>query len=265
MYRDRRAGVVVPAYHEELLPGETPGSIPDAVDGIAAVNGCSHGLTEQQTVLAAIPAYNTERSIAGTVLRVRQYVDQVLVVDGSVDATGAIATALGARVVRHAGNGMSADPEIFVQAAGAGLTIAEVPITVRSEIEGAPDEHPAGQGIPVFMQIIRSTSCCRPLFFFGIPGLLFTILGAGAELYTFSEYLLTARFHYIIFTMGAALLMMGLLLVTAGMILYPLARIIQGQESRTGAAAEPAAPPRPVPSPRTRVSDPRNLATEVQQ
>ena len=59
--------------------------------------------------------------------------------------------------------------------------------------------------------------------------------------------------------------MMGLLLVTAGMILYPVARIIQGQGSRTGVAAEPAAPPRPVPPPRTRVSDPRNLATEVQQ
>jgi|GEM_PF-5597731 len=52
--------------------------------------------------IAAMPAYNEERSIARMVLGCRKQVDQVVVVDdGSSDATAEIAEALGAYVVRH--------------------------------------------------------------------------------------------------------------------------------------------------------------------
>jgi len=53
-------------------------------------------------VVAVIPAYNEERFIGSVVLRARRYVDTVIVVDdGSTDATGEIAEAAGAIVVRH--------------------------------------------------------------------------------------------------------------------------------------------------------------------
>jgi glycosyltransferase involved in cell wall biosynthesis len=56
-------------------------------------------------VIAAMPAYNEERSIAKMVLGCKKYVDQVVVVDdGSSDATASIAEALGAYVVRHEKN-----------------------------------------------------------------------------------------------------------------------------------------------------------------
>ena len=56
--------------------------------------------------IAAMPAYNEERSIAKMVLGCKKYVDQVVVVDdGSSDATAEIAEALGAYVVRHEKNG----------------------------------------------------------------------------------------------------------------------------------------------------------------
>jgi len=55
--------------------------------------------------IAAMPAYNEERSIAKMVLGCKKYVDQVVVVDdGSSDATASIAEALGAYVVRHEKN-----------------------------------------------------------------------------------------------------------------------------------------------------------------
>ena len=47
MYRDRRIGVVVPAYNEELLIGEMLASIPDFVDAIYVVNDCSKDRTQQ--------------------------------------------------------------------------------------------------------------------------------------------------------------------------------------------------------------------------
>lgn len=56
--------------------------------------------------IAAMPAYNEERSIAKMILGCRKYVDKVVVVDdGSADATSEIAGALGAYVVRHEQNG----------------------------------------------------------------------------------------------------------------------------------------------------------------
>ena len=56
-------------------------------------------------IVAVIPAYNEESSIAKVVLRTQQKVDRVIVVDdGSTDATGEIGEALGATVIRHPKN-----------------------------------------------------------------------------------------------------------------------------------------------------------------
>jgi glycosyltransferase involved in cell wall biosynthesis len=56
--------------------------------------------------IAALPAYNEERSIAKMVLGCKKYVSKVVVIDdGSSDATSEIAEALGAYVVRHKQNG----------------------------------------------------------------------------------------------------------------------------------------------------------------
>lgn len=57
------------------------------------------------STIAAMPAYNEERSIAKMILGCKRYVDVVVVVDdGSSDATAEIAEALGAHVVRHPKN-----------------------------------------------------------------------------------------------------------------------------------------------------------------
>lgn len=56
-------------------------------------------------IIAAMPAYNEERSIARMVLGCKKYVDTVVVVDdGSSDSTAEIAEAAGAYVVRHERN-----------------------------------------------------------------------------------------------------------------------------------------------------------------
>lgn len=56
-------------------------------------------------VIAAIPAYNEEKSIAKVILRTQKKADKVIVVDdGSTDETSEIAKALGALVFRHRKN-----------------------------------------------------------------------------------------------------------------------------------------------------------------
>jgi glycosyltransferase involved in cell wall biosynthesis len=56
-------------------------------------------------IVAAVPAYNEEKTIAKVVVRAMKHVDRVVVVDdGSLDDTATIAERLGAQVVRHEGN-----------------------------------------------------------------------------------------------------------------------------------------------------------------
>lgn len=140
-------------------------------------------------------------------------------------------------VIHPTGNGMSAGSEILVQASDNRLKVAEVPIQVRYDIAGTSSENPVSHGVSVLMSIVRVISLRRPLLFFGIPGGLFALLGIGAEVYTFSLYYRTAQFHYIIFTGGFAALILGLMLITSGLILYSLVQIIEQAKKGTGAAA----------------------------
>ena len=56
-------------------------------------------------VMAALPAFNEEKYIGSVVLRTRQYVDEVIVVDdGSTDQTVSVAELAGATVIRHERN-----------------------------------------------------------------------------------------------------------------------------------------------------------------
>ena len=53
-------------------------------------------IEEEPSLVACIPAYNEERSIAGVVVRSMKYADRVVVRDdGSVDLMGEIAKGLG--------------------------------------------------------------------------------------------------------------------------------------------------------------------------
>jgi len=141
--------------------------------------------------------------------------------------------------IRISDEGMSAGSEILILISDHRLNVAEVPIQVRYDIEGTSSENPVSHGIEVLMNIVRLISLRRPLVFFGIPGLVITLFGLGAELHTFSEYYRTSEFHYVLFTGGFSMLILGLLLVAVGMILYSLVQIIlQGQESAGRVASD---------------------------
>jgi len=127
------------------------------------------------------------------------------------------------------GDGMSAGSEILIRISDNQLKVAEVPIKVRYDIEGTSSQNPMSHGIGVLMNVIRMISIRHPLVFFGIPGLLLTSIGLGAEIFTFSQYVRTGQFHYLIFTSGFSLLILGLLLITAGLILYAMMHVVREQ------------------------------------
>jgi len=62
-------------------------------------------LEHKPKIIAAIPCFNEERCIGSVVIRVKKFVDSVIVIDdGSTDATAEIATEAGADVHRHPQN-----------------------------------------------------------------------------------------------------------------------------------------------------------------
>jgi len=93
-------------------------------------------------VVALIPAYNEERCIGSVILRTRQYVDEVIVVDdGSRDATALVAAAAGAQLIQHGVNKGKG------QALTSGFRAArklrpDVVVILDSDGQHSPDEIP---------------------------------------------------------------------------------------------------------------------------
>ncbi|MEM2527966.1 MAG: glycosyltransferase family 2 protein, partial [Ignisphaera sp.] len=96
----------------------------------------------KRLIVACIPAYNEEKSIAKVVLKSRKYVDKVIVCDdGSTDMTGEIAEALGAEVIRHHKNmGYGAALESLFRRA---LDIrADIVVTLDADGQHNPEDIP---------------------------------------------------------------------------------------------------------------------------
>ncbi|HID17259.1 TPA: glycosyltransferase family 2 protein, partial [Candidatus Bathyarchaeota archaeon] len=124
------------------------------------------------SIIACIPAYNEEETIAKVVIQAQKNVDKVIVCDdGSNDLTGVIAEGLGAEVLRHERNlGKGAALRSLFRRAeelGADVTVtldgdgqhdpADIPRLVEPILRGEADVvvgsryfggEPAGEGMP---------------------------------------------------------------------------------------------------------------------
>jgi hypothetical protein len=102
-------------------------------------------------VVAAIPCYNTEKTIAEVVAKTKEYVDQVVVIDdGSSDMTAVTARSAGATVISHDKNrgkgaamktamaGIDADVLVFVDGDGQ-HNPADIPKLLEPILQGNAD------------------------------------------------------------------------------------------------------------------------------
>jgi glycosyltransferase involved in cell wall biosynthesis len=93
-------------------------------------------------IIAAIPAFDEERSIAQVIVQTKKYVDKVIVCDdGSSDLTGEIASGLGAEVIRHPrnmGKGQALR-DMFIEAARSDPAVI---VTIDADGQHDPKEIP---------------------------------------------------------------------------------------------------------------------------
>jgi glycosyltransferase involved in cell wall biosynthesis len=122
-------------------------------------------------------------------------------------------------VINISGTGMSAGSEILIQIKDKNLSIAEVPIHVRYDLEDTSTQNPVKHGFLALYKIIGMISYRRPLPIFGIPGFLIVLIGLLFGSWAITEYYNTARFPFVLSMVCGIFVMTGLLLLIAALIL----------------------------------------------
>jgi glycosyltransferase involved in cell wall biosynthesis len=126
-------------------------------------------------------------------------------------------------IVSH-GYGIESDMiEHFVER---GLVIGEVPIAVRYEVPHKHKMNPLAHGVSVLARLVTMISYRRPLIAFGIPGFVLVVGGLIAELWVFEEFHTNGTFHDVLGVGSAFVLVLGMLLLIAGLILNTLVSIM---------------------------------------
>ena len=118
--------------------------------------------------------------------------------------------------------GYAIESDMIAHFVKCGLVIGEVPIAVRYEVPHKHKMNPLAHGVSLLAHLITMISYRRPLIAFGIPGFILIVGGLTAELWVFSELRMTGVFHDVLAVGSAFVLMLGMLLVVAGLILNVL-------------------------------------------
>jgi glycosyltransferase involved in cell wall biosynthesis len=124
-------------------------------------------------------------------------------------------------------NGMGAGSEILISAAERCLTITEVSITARYDIEKRSSKSPIAHGWSVISPIIRLIAQKKPIFFFGVPGLISLLLGISFFFLTLEKYNATKEFLPSYATIATFTTIMGAYGVFTALILWSIQELKQ--------------------------------------
>ena len=124
-------------------------------------------------------------------------------------------------------DGFHIESDMISRLSEKGLRIMEVAITARYDVPNKHKQNPVSHGMSVLGHIVGLVGYRRPLLSFGVPGIILTVIGIATGIGVLSEYYLNGSFHYIIFFGGLICLILGLLLMTTGLILNSLVQIVR--------------------------------------
>ena len=122
--------------------------------------------------------------------------------------------------------GMSVSTEILLKISNKGLSLAEVPITVS--YDGDTSQHnPISHGLSVIANTLKYISIKHPLKFYGIPGLLLTVVGILLGKLFLDAYLYDQVIFYGSLLGAVVLFLLGTILSVTAVILFSMANLIR--------------------------------------
>jgi len=122
--------------------------------------------------------------------------------------------------------GMGISTEILIKSSSKGLKITEVPITVL--YEGNTSTHnPVSHGTSVLISTIKFTSIEHPLKFYGIPSIIFLIMGSTFTYLAIQFYSEVGRLNTNITLLAGATILIGIVLLISAILLFSLVSVVR--------------------------------------
>jgi len=123
-------------------------------------------------------------------------------------------------------SGMGISTEILIKAQKADFKITEVPITIL--YEGDTSTHnPISHGSSVILSTLKYVAIERPLVFYGIPGIIFLLIGLAFGVWTIQIYSEEGQVITNIALVGVSGVIMGTILMLTATILYSIVSVVK--------------------------------------
>jgi len=127
--------------------------------------------------------------------------------------------------------GMGISTEILIKASAKDFRISEVPIKIL--YEGDTSTHnPIMHGSSVILSTIKFTSIEHPLKFYGIPSVIFMIIGVVFTSYTINYYAEIGRLNTNLTIIAAGCILIGAILLVTTILLYSLISVVRENSNK---------------------------------
>ena len=127
--------------------------------------------------------------------------------------------------------GMGISTEILIKASSKNFKILEVPIKII--YSGDTSTHnPVTHGSSVIISTIKYTSLQRPLTFYGIPSIIFLIIGGVFSYLSIQYYVEIGRLNTNLTTIGASTVLIGVVLLITAILLFSLVSVVRENSNR---------------------------------
>ena len=122
--------------------------------------------------------------------------------------------------------GMGISTEILIKSSSKGLRIMEVPITILYS-GNTPTHNPVSHGTSVLFSTIKFTSIEHPLKFYGIPSVIFLIIGVIFTTLAVQYYIDVGRLNSNLTLIGGGAVLIGIIFFICAVLLYSLVSVVR--------------------------------------
>ena len=122
--------------------------------------------------------------------------------------------------------GMGISTEILIKSSSKGLRIMEVPITVLYEGDTST-YNPVSHGTSVLISTIKFTSIEHPLKFYGIPSIIFLIIGSVFTYSAIQFYSEVGRLSTNLTLIAAGTVLIGIVLILTAVLLVSVVSVVR--------------------------------------
>ena len=127
-------------------------------------------------------------------------------------------------------SGMGISTEILIKSHQKEFRIVEVPIQILYG-KNTSTHNPVSHGTSVLLSTIKYTSIQHPLNFYGIPAIIFLLVGMSFMIWTFQIYAEETRVVTNIVLVGIGTLLLGAVLMISAILLYSLVSVVQDKRN----------------------------------